>query len=229
MQERIKAYNGSEPFVFISYAHRDSDIVYPIIERLCGEGYRLWYDEGIPPTESWRAVINEHVMKCSVFMVFVSRNSMASREVIDECIFAVNLNKKLHIVYLEDVPNEQINYGIIAHFVNNQRLNRHELSAAEFERKLREPLSVCCASDSPAVSAPAEDNGNYSVVLISGGPNMLQAVKIIRYVTGLDIRASKEIANSAPVAVKEGVSRAEAEALKREFEEIEAIAEIRRI
>ena len=44
---RITAYEGSENYIFISYAHKDTDKVFPIMEKLCGRGYRLWYDDGI--------------------------------------------------------------------------------------------------------------------------------------------------------------------------------------
>lgn len=43
------AYKGTDPYIFISYAHKDSDIVLPIISRLQKDGYRVWYDEGIAP------------------------------------------------------------------------------------------------------------------------------------------------------------------------------------
>lgn len=43
----FKAYEGDEKFIFISYAHKDSETVYPIIEKLNADGYRVWFDDGI--------------------------------------------------------------------------------------------------------------------------------------------------------------------------------------
>lgn len=255
MQERFKAYSGSEPFIFVSYAHADSDRVYPIITRLHEEGYRIWYDEGIPPTEAWRAVINEHIFKSAVFMIFATRSSMQSREVIGECTFAINLNKKLHIIYLEDIPNELIDYGILAHFVNNQRLNRHQSFADEFERKLREPLTACkgaavsyacrmcgvkldlnsascpvCLTPNPYYSAPApvQDEQLYNVVLTQRGPNALMVIKITRGLLALGLAETKDLVENLPATVKTGVSRSDAEAIVREYAEVGAAAEIRR-
>ena len=42
-------YEGKEPYIFISYAHKDSDRVFPILEELDRRGYRVWYDDGIAP------------------------------------------------------------------------------------------------------------------------------------------------------------------------------------
>ncbi len=247
MQERFKAYNGSEPYIFVSYAHADSSTVYPLITRLHSEGYRIWYDEGIPPTEAWRAVINEHIFKCAVFMVFVTGRSMQSREVIGECTFAINLNKKIHIVYLENVPNEYIDYGIIAHFVNNQRLMLGQCSAQEFERKLREPLGVCLgAAPQPANpnrliinpshlppvggsynSAPADGSGNCNVVLTDPGASKLMTIKVIRELTGCGLAQANSIVASVPVVIKKGVSASDARSIVRQLEEVGAMAEVR--
>jgi hypothetical protein len=48
----FEAYTGDKPYIFISYGHRDSALVYPELQRLYDLGYRLWYDEGIDPATS---------------------------------------------------------------------------------------------------------------------------------------------------------------------------------
>ena len=55
------AYKGSEPYIFISYAHKDSEAVLPVIARLQKDGYRVWYDEGIAPGSNWDVYISEHL------------------------------------------------------------------------------------------------------------------------------------------------------------------------
>lgn len=49
----MRAYKGENPYIFVSYAHKDKDIVYPVIEELQNRGYRIWYDEGIEASEEW--------------------------------------------------------------------------------------------------------------------------------------------------------------------------------
>ena len=44
----FKAYTGDEPYIFISYKHADSDIVYPVIKQMHDLGFNLWYDAGLP-------------------------------------------------------------------------------------------------------------------------------------------------------------------------------------
>ena len=49
----FRPYEGQEPFIFISYAHKNSDQVMPILEKLDEAGYRVWYDDGIAPGSEW--------------------------------------------------------------------------------------------------------------------------------------------------------------------------------
>ena len=96
-------YKGDEPYIFISYAHKDSALVWPIIERMQKDGYRVWYDEGIDPGTEWDENIADHVYGCAFFMAFLSPNYMASDNCKDELNFARDQDKKRVLVYLEDV------------------------------------------------------------------------------------------------------------------------------
>jgi hypothetical protein len=53
-------------FVFISYAHENSDRVFPVIETLAGEGYQIWYDKGINISSTWTDEIANAIIKCDV-------------------------------------------------------------------------------------------------------------------------------------------------------------------
>ena len=61
LDHRITAYEGTENYIFISYAHKDSDRVMPILEELRDEGYRIWYDDGIAPGSEWPENIAQHL------------------------------------------------------------------------------------------------------------------------------------------------------------------------
>ena len=71
-------YSGPEPFIFISYAHRDREEVFAVITYLYGAGFRLWYDEGIDPGTEWDENIASHVEKCDGFIGFISRRYLES-------------------------------------------------------------------------------------------------------------------------------------------------------
>ena len=78
MSEYVRAYEGNEPFVFVSYAHRNSDKVIPVISKLYEKKYRVWYDEGIFPGSEWPHNIESHLKKAEVVIVFVSEDSLSS-------------------------------------------------------------------------------------------------------------------------------------------------------
>jgi len=103
IKQRPHAYNGTDKFAFVSYAHNDSGTVYPIIEHCNRRGLHLWYDDGIKPGRNFSQVIAAHIMHCSVFLLFLSRNSAASQYVHSEIMFAQQCRKEIIVVLLDDI------------------------------------------------------------------------------------------------------------------------------
>ena len=89
-----------------------------------------------------------------------------------------------------------------------------------------EPAAAVVAVAGPAAAAEAEQT-EFDVILVSAGAAKLGVVKAVKESTGLGLKESKEIVDKAPVAVKEKVSKAEAEALKAALEEAGAEVEIK--
>ena len=79
--ERIKfdAYEGSEPYLFISYSHENADIVYRILNKMDEEKFRIWFDDTMEIGEDFREELRERIEKCAAFVLFVSQASMASK------------------------------------------------------------------------------------------------------------------------------------------------------
>ena len=94
-------YHGNEPFIFISYAHLDNDIVLPLIDGLENNSFRLWYDNGIAPGSEWPEYIAEKILSCSVMLVLLSDNSLNSLNCKREINFALDEKKDLLVVHLE--------------------------------------------------------------------------------------------------------------------------------
>lgn len=94
------AYEGRDPYVFVSYSHRDSDRVFPIIAALKQKMCRVWYDEGLTPGESWNDSIAEHLMHCSQFIVLISPDSIKSKYVMSEINYALTKDKSIIPVIL---------------------------------------------------------------------------------------------------------------------------------
>ena len=103
MNQDILLYEGQEPYIFVSYCHKDKESVIPVIQRIIGKGYRIWFDRGIHPGSEWPEIVAEHLDKCAVFMIFISDNYMQSQNCIREIHFAVARNKKLISVMMEEV------------------------------------------------------------------------------------------------------------------------------
>lgn len=97
----ITAYEGSENYIFISYAHKDTDIVIPILKQLQDRGYRVWYDDGIAPGSEWPENIAQHLDGAAMVMAFISPNSMASPNCRREINFALSRQKPFLSVVLE--------------------------------------------------------------------------------------------------------------------------------
>ncbi len=98
----MASYSGLREFAFVSYAHKDSDIVVEIISRLTARGARIWYDENLVPTDEYVEVIAEKIEKSSFFIAFISKNSLASKFCRDEIRFAYETGKPMMVVHLDD-------------------------------------------------------------------------------------------------------------------------------
>ena len=96
-------YEGKKRYIFVSYSHKDSEKVIPIMEYIAKKGYRLWYDEGLTPSSEWTEDIEQHIKHCYIFLALISRNAQESENCQDEIVFAKNNKKILMIVRLEDV------------------------------------------------------------------------------------------------------------------------------
>ncbi len=96
----FRPYDGEEPFIFISYAHQDREMVFPILSHLDGQGFRIWYDEGVDPGTEWPEEIAAHLLACTVFMLFTTPDSMRSSNVRREINMAVKHEKRLLNVML---------------------------------------------------------------------------------------------------------------------------------
>ena len=124
--ERCKAvpYEGERPYFFVSYSHGDLAQVFPILERLEVEGYRLWYDEGIDPGSEWPETIAAHLTNASACVGMISNNYLQS----DNCRRELNYALKKHIpflpVFLEDA---EMSAGVEMQLSANRSIFKYRL------------------------------------------------------------------------------------------------------
>jgi len=111
------------------------------------------------------------------------------------------------------------------------------LDAAALVKKLEERLGVSAAAAAPAMvagggggaaaAAPAEEKTEFTVVLKEVGANKINVIKAVREVTSLGLKEAKDLVDGAPKPVKEGVSKDEAENIKKKFTEAGATVEVK--
>ena len=99
----LTVYEGNQPYIFISYAHKNRDKVLPILKSLTDSGFRVWYDAGIQVGTEWPEYIAEHLENCKAFIAFISEAAIASKNCRREINFALELDKEPIAIYLEDV------------------------------------------------------------------------------------------------------------------------------
>ncbi|HUO26228.1 MAG TPA: 50S ribosomal protein L7/L12 [Candidatus Aquilonibacter sp.] len=113
------------------------------------------------------------------------------------------------------------------------------LEAAELVKKLESRLGVSAAAAAPVMvaggggaaagagAAPAEEKTEFTVVLKEVGANKINVIKAVREVTSLGLKEAKELVDGAPKNVKEGISKEEAETIKKKFTEAGATVEVK--
>jgi large subunit ribosomal protein L7/L12 len=79
----------------------------------------------------------------------------------------------------------------------------------------------------PAAAAAVEEKTDFSVVLLAAGEKKVEVIKVVRAVTGLGLKEAKDLVDGAPKPVKEGIPKADAEALKKQLEDAGAKVELK--
>ena len=109
------------------------------------------------------------------------------------------------------------------------------LEASQLVKLLEEKLGVSAAAAAPvaaaggaAAAAPVvEEKTEFTVVLTGAGANKINVIKAVREVTSLGLKEAKDLVDGAPKSIKEGVSKDEAETIKKKFTEAGAVVEVK--
>src|SRR5574341_1948487 len=117
---------------------------------------------------------------------------------------------------MEGVSREQVK-----DFIKNMTLMDAATLVKELEQELgvsaAAPVAVAAAAAGPA--AAAEEKTEFNVVLAEAGEKKIQVIKVVRELTGLGLKEAKDLVDGAPKTVKDGVSKADAENIKKKLEE----------
>jgi len=159
----ITPYEGNKPYIFVSYAHKDSDAVFGIIEELDRRGYRVWYDDGVAPGSEWPEDIAQHLSGCYLTLACMSPNYIVSANCRRELTFALAKKKEFLAVMLE--PTE-MSLGLEMQLSAQLMLMKYNYTSdAAFYKKLcscpdmepcLEPKVAPAAAEQPKVTVTVE-------------------------------------------------------------------------
>ena len=99
----LAPYQGTEPYLFLSYSHRNADAAAEAIRYLKSAGFRVWYDEGVIPATEWDENIAQAIENCNYLIALISEAYLSSSNCLDELNYARDRNIPLLLIYLEDV------------------------------------------------------------------------------------------------------------------------------
>ena len=158
MADTFEPYEGTDPYIFISYGRKDKDRVFPLLDALHDRGYRIWRDEGgIPWGVRWMETIEDHIERAEVCLVFWSEASAASEHCEAETAEMVAERKTIVTVFLDDTP---VRKGLRMYLRRFQavKLSDFDSDAAFVARLDRERVFAPCKAapemETPIVTAP---------------------------------------------------------------------------
>lgn len=157
---KFEAYTGGEPYLFVSYSHRDTQSVYPILDELHDKKYRLWYDESCETGNDFRDELKNRIEGSSGIVLFVSESSMNSPFCGMEILCAKEKNKRIFPVYLGDNINIPPAFQIFF-------ANLHHSSASDTKRMMAsllrdlpaETMDRLTMNETKDLLEKCEDNG----------------------------------------------------------------------
>jgi large subunit ribosomal protein L7/L12 len=116
----------------------------------------------------------------------------------------------------------------VLEFISNLSVLELSELVKEFEEKFgvsAQPVAV--AGGAVAAAAVEEEKTEFDVILKDGGDKKINVIKVVRAMTGLGLKEAKDAVEGAPTTIKEGISKQDAEAAKKELEEAGAVVEIK--
>ncbi len=130
--------SGKDPYVFVCYAHRNSEEVYSDLSWMREQNIDIWYDEGVSPGRQWRDDVADAINQCSVFLIFMSRAAVESTHCRKEINFALQAGKNLLVVYLEQT---ELPAGLLLAIGDLQAVMKDGISREDYERKVLARIS----------------------------------------------------------------------------------------
>ncbi|MBQ3373190.1 MAG: toll/interleukin-1 receptor domain-containing protein [Oscillospiraceae bacterium] len=123
------AYRGKDPYIFVSYAHKNAVMVFAEINRWNKQGYNVWYDEGIAPGNEWADEISDALEHCSLYVVFLTPDAVDSKNVRDEIYYALSIKLPIIAIYLEKA---ELKGGLKLRLSSTQAIKKYTMGEEEY-------------------------------------------------------------------------------------------------
>jgi TolB-like protein len=138
MERPFPAYKGDDPYIFVSYSHKDASAVFPELSRLREQGFKLWFDEGIEAGTEWREEIAQAIRSARLFLYYVTPQSVHSENCRKEVNFAVEEGVPIIAIHTELV---ELPAGLKLTLSDLQAILKHELPNREYREKLQSRIA----------------------------------------------------------------------------------------
>lgn len=166
-RNRVAPYFGEEPYIFVSYSHKNEAAAMEIIRSLHDAGFRVWYDEGIAPASVWDDNIANHVEQCGLFLALLSQEYIDSSNCKDELNYAREMEKSRLLVYLQDI---QLIGGMRMRLSRLQAIHRYKYDNQQlFYEKLfsAQGIEICRGATVPHTLTEPQRKDNAGVAKVA--------------------------------------------------------------
>ncbi len=147
----IDSYDGPEPYLFVSYSHRDAKVVNEVLKKIDKEKFRLWYDDTMEIGDDFREELRSKIEHSCAILLFISDSSMGSKYCGMEIITAYKYDKRIYPIYLDDSVTVPTAISMILD--NLQHVKSEAINSDKYIQKLISSLPI------EAMRALSIDNG----------------------------------------------------------------------
>ncbi|MBO5744546.1 MAG: TIR domain-containing protein [Clostridia bacterium] len=153
---KVSPYRGESDYIYISHSSQDKRYVYPVIEQLTKDGYRVWFDEGVRFGPEATNEIAEKISRCRVFLAYITENTVDSYQFKRELNFAVINKKDIIALMHEDVC---FSLGMEMQMTALHTILKYKVENDAFFKSLYsfEAMSTCLGEPNDSVIVSDED------------------------------------------------------------------------
>ena len=181
-------------YVFVSYSHADEELVMPEVGWLEESGVRVWYDEEISAASRWRDAIAERIANCNLFVLYLSSNSAISKVCREELEFAIDQDRQILTIMVEEVDLPE---GIRLAITHRQALMRFKLDASKYQERLLSTISDYTGSSVEAAGSVKfrQPKRRYSLVALASA---VFVTALLSFVAAQQFTPDRAVSDSSP-------------------------------